>query len=101
MQVTSSTQNRELFLWISGEVDHHAAAKIMGEVERLVEERLPRSFILDMSGVTFMDSSGIAVVLRCHQRMVALGGALVVRNIPAQALKVLRAAGLERMITFE
>ena len=48
-----------------------------------------------------MDSSGIAVLLRAHQRMRALGGAVTVTGVPAQAGKVLRAAGLDRMMKFE
>ena len=48
-----------------------------------------------------MDSSGIAVLLRAYRRMAELGGALTVANVPPQALKVLRAAGLERIIRFE
>lgn len=101
MAVTSAVMDRELTLSVTGEVDHHAAAQIMAEIERQVEERLPRVLILDLGGVTFMDSSGIAVVLRCYKRAGELGGSLTVRNTPAQALKVLKAAGLERMIHFE
>lgn len=98
MQVTSTGQDRALTLSVSGEIDHHAATALMAEVERQVEERLPRTLTLDLGGVTFMDSSGIAVVLRCHKRV---GGGLTVRNTPPQPLKVLRAAGLERMVRFE
>lgn len=101
MAVTSAGINRELRLSVTGEVDHHAAAEIMTEVERQVEEHLPRKLALDFGGVTFMDSSGIAVVLRCYRRLGELGGELTVRNTPDQAMKVLRAAGLERMIRFE
>lgn len=101
MAVTSAGTDRELTLSVSGEVDHHAAASIMAELERQVEERLPRKLIMDLGGVTFMDSSGIAVILRAHRRMGALGGSLTVRAVPGQAAKVLRAAGLERIVRFE
>ncbi len=101
MAVISAGTDRDLTLSVTGEVDHHAAAGIMAELERQVEERLPRRLTLDLGGVTFMDSSGIAVVLRAHRRVGALGGSLTVRAVPDQAAKVLRAAGLERMIRFE
>ena len=48
-----------------------------------------------------MDSSGIAVLLRAYKRTAELGGTVVVRNVPEQAGKVLRAAGLERLLRFE
>ena len=101
MAVTSAGTDRELTLSVSGEVDHHAAASIMAELERQVEERLPRKLTMGLGGVTFMDSSGIAVILRAHRRMGALGGSLTVRAVPSQAAKVLRAAGLERIVRFE
>lgn len=47
-----------------------------------------------------MDSSGIAVVLRCYKRTAELGGAVTVKDVPPQAEKVLRAAGLERLMRF-
>lgn len=101
MSVTSAGTGRELTLSVTGEVDHHAAGEIMAELERQMEERLPRKLTLDLGGVTFMDSSGIAVVLRAHRRVGELGGSLTVRDVPTQAAKVLRAAGLERMVRFE
>ena len=56
---------------------------------------------LDLEGVTFMDSSGIAVLLRAYRRLGELGGAVKVVHVPAQAGKVLRAAGLDKLMEFE
>lgn len=100
MAVSCTAQDREMRAAISGEVDHHAAKAIMAELERQIGAGLPRRLTLDLGGVTFMDSSGIAVVLRARQRMGALGGVVTVANTPTQAGKVLRAAGLERLVQF-
>ncbi|MEG1857265.1 MAG: anti-sigma factor antagonist [Pseudoflavonifractor sp.] len=101
MAITCTGADRTLVLSISGEVDHHSAGEILAVLDRSVEEHLPRGMTLDLGGVTFMDSSGIAVLLRAYRRMVALCGSLTVRNVPPQAAKVLNAAGLGRMIKFE
>ncbi|MBC5737686.1 MULTISPECIES: STAS domain-containing protein [Oscillospiraceae] len=101
MAVTCTGADREMVLTISGEVDHHGAGEIMREMDRQVDAQLPRRLALDLSGVTFMDSSGIAVILRAFRRVGELGGQMTVRNVPAQAGKVLRAAGLERIVKFE
>ena len=50
--------------------------------------------------MTFMDSSGIAVLLRAYRRLGALGGEVRVHNVPPQAARVLRAAGLDKLIRF-
>lgn len=101
MAVIGTGSGRALTLTVSGEVDHHGAGEIMAELERQVERTMPHTLTLDLGGVTFMDSSGIAVVLRAYKRVGEQGGKLTLRNTPAQAAKVLKAAGLERIISFE
>lgn len=100
MAVTCTGENRVLTAAISGEVDHHRAREIMGELDRCIEAGLPRVLTLDLGGVTFMDSSGIAVLLRAHRRVAALGGMVRVVHVPDQAAKVLRAAGIDRLMSF-
>lgn len=100
MSVTCAEEGRTLCARIEGEVDHHAARTLMAELARRVDAALPRNLELDLSGVTFMDSSGIALVLRTWRRMVELGGGMTVSHVPAQAAKVLRAAGVDKLISF-
>ena len=85
---------------LSGEVDHHGARAIMEELGRQIDLELPRELTLDLAGVTFMDSSGIAVLLRAYRQVGELGGSLTVVNVPDQAARVLRAAGMDRLIKF-
>ena len=101
MPVTVTGSGRELTARISGEVDHHGAREIMGELDREINAALPRRLALDLSGVTFMDSSGIAVLLKALRQMGHTGGSLRVTNIPAQARRVLDAAGVGRLISLD
>ena len=100
MGLTCTGGDRESCMALSGEVDHHHARGLMTEIEREIDRELPKHVTLDLGGVTFMDSSGIAVVLRCYRRTAELGGAVTVKDVPPQAEKVLRAAGLERLMRF-
>ena len=101
MPVTYAAHNRDLTLSLSGEIDHHGARSLFLELDRELDNLLPRSLTVDFAGVTFMDSSGIAVLLRLRQRMEALGGRLRVVGLREQPGRVLRAAGLERLISIE
>ena len=83
---------------MSGEVDHHRAKELMQELERKVELYCPSALTLDLSGVTFMDSSGIAVVIHALRQMAQLGGRLQLQSIAEQPMKVLRAAGIEKIV---
>ena len=68
---------------------------------RQVDAARPRTLILDLGGLSFTDSSGIAVLLRAWRHMEQLGGSMKVVRTPGQADKVFRAAGLQRLIPFE
>ena len=101
MSVTCTQENRTLTAAVSGELDHHAAKTVMAELERHIDAARPRTLVLNLAGLTFTDSSGIAVLLRTWRHMGKLGGTMKVTHTPAQAEKVFRAAGLQRLIPFE
>ena len=101
MEVISSGEGRELTLTLRGELDHHAAKEAMRKLEWELDAVLPSKLTLDFSGVSFMDSSGIAVVMRALKRMRAMGGSAAIKNVPPQAKKVFTAAGIFRIVPFE
>ena len=101
MEIRARDINRELLLEFSGEMDHHGARNALKEVEMAIDAALPQTLILDFSGVTFMDSSGIAVALRGWQRMRELGGSILLRHVSPQPRKVFEASGVGRMMTIE
>ena len=82
MPVNCTEEERRLTAAVTGELDHHGAKAVMEELDRRIDAALPRELTLDLGGLTFTDSSGIA-------------------NTPGQAEKVFRAAGLQRIIRFE
>lgn len=98
MPLSCQTDRRTLTARVSGEIDHHAARRLMRELDQAIESRSPRCLVLDLAAVSFMDSSGIAVLLRTRKRMLEAGGSMEVRNVPAQAGKVLKTANLQRII---
>ena len=101
MELKTKCADRNLLLEISGELDHHGARNALREVELAVDAALPKKLVLDMGGVTFMDSSGIALILRAQQRMQVMDGCLLVCNVPQQARRVLDAAGIGRLVTIK
>ena len=101
MSVICTQENRILTAAVSGELDHHAAKVILSELERHIDAACPRELTLDLAGLTFPDSSGIAVLLRAWRHVGRLGGTMKVIHTPKQAEKVFRAAGLQRLIPFE
>ena len=101
MEMQATSADRNLLLEFRGELDHHGARNPLRELEMAVDAALPKVLVLDMSGITFMDSSGIALILRAQQRMQLLDGSILVCNVPAQARRVLDAAGIGRLVTIK
>ena len=99
MEINAKSVDRNLLLELSGEIDHHSARNAMREMELAVDAALPKKLVLDMTGVTFMDSSGIALILRAEKRLRRLDGGLLVCHVPEQAKRVLDAAGIGRLVT--
>ena len=99
MEISAKHQGNQLELALKGELDHHGAKGLLDCLEREIERTVPMSLVLDFSGVTFMDSSGIAVVLRGWQRMRELGGAVTLYHVAQQPRKVFEASGVGRMVT--
>lgn len=90
-----------LLLSVSGEIDHHGAKGLMGRIDEELDKTVTRRVTVDLSAVSFMDSSGIAVLLRVYRRAGEIGGRVTVRGAPEQAMRVLRAAGVPKLMKFE
>jgi stage II sporulation protein AA (anti-sigma F factor antagonist) len=85
--------------YISGEIDHHNAAGLRSKIDEAVEISYPEVLVLDFGGVTFMDSSGIGLVMGRYKLMKNLSGKVFIENAPRQIKKVLRMAGIEKMLS--
>ena len=99
MPMDCKTEREPLRLRLTGEIDHHRAGELMRPMEQQLDLEAPEGVELDCSGVTFMDSSGIALVMRLYRSLAMTGGKLRVVNVPLQPGKVLRAAGLNRLFS--
>lgn len=98
MQTLTSYSDGCLTIFLRGELDHCAAQQTLQAIEELAEEYLPRACVLELSGLTFMDSSGIAVMLRAERLLRQSGASLALAQPPEQVRKVLEVAGLPRVI---
>jgi stage II sporulation protein AA (anti-sigma F factor antagonist) len=98
MKVLSSYRDGRLCLALKGELDHHEARQAMESIDRMIDEYLPRDCVIDMSGLSFMDSSGIAVILRTAKRLNQMGGRAWVENPASQPRRVIDASGIDRLV---
>ena len=84
--------------YVAGELDQCSAQGIRRELDRLIEDPSVRKLILDFRDMSFMDSSGIGVILGRYRALHSRGGAVAVRNMNPQVEKIFRLSGMGQII---
>ena len=98
MQFTSFLENGRLTVALTGEIDHHCAKYYIQAISAKIEAYTPEICILDFREVTFVDSSGIAVVINALRNMTQIEGQLLLTGIAQQPMKVFRASGIDKLV---
>lgn len=98
MQFTSFLQDGLLTVALTGEIDHHCARNYISAITAKIEAYNPKTCILDFQEVSFMDSSGIAVVINALRSVTRIQGKLVLSGINAQPMKVFRTSGIDKLV---
>lgn len=91
------TENDVTLAKIKGDLDHHTAKFIRGEIDRELTEKRPKRLVIDFSGVTFMDSSGIGLIMGRYKLMQDLDGEVIIASPPNYIKKVIRLAGIDKL----
>lgn len=101
MVIRMSTEKNALTVWLSGELDHHAARSVREQVDAAIERSAAQVVRLDFSGVTFMDSSGIGLIMGRYRLLQGRGGRLLVVGTSERLLRVMKLAGLNKLPVWE
>lgn len=83
---------------IAGELDHYSAQSIRRELDGLIGEPGVKRLVLDLQQMTFMDSSGIGVILGRFRTLRERGGTVAVKNMSPQVEKIFTLAGMKQLI---
>ena len=98
MHFTSFLESGRLTVALTGEIDHHCARNYIQAISGKIEAYTPEVCILDFRDVTFVDSSGIAVVINALRFMSQIEGKLVLTGICEQPMRVFRASGIDKLV---
>lgn len=94
-------ENGTLKCSVSGEIDHHHAKRIRTEVDKRIREFTPHKVVMDLSGVTFMDSSGLGLVLGRYTLCKSADIGFSVTGADKRTMRIFEMAGLGRIINIE
>lgn len=98
MQFTSFLEEGRLTVALTGEIDHHCAKQYIQAIAAKIEAYTPELCVLDFREVSFVDSSGIAVVINALRNMAQIEGKLLLTGLSPQPMRVFRASGIDKLV---
>lgn len=90
-----------LIVRLSGELDHHEAEKLRDKWKDMMYKSPIKHVILNLEEVSFMDSSGLGVILGRYKEVLQLGGEMVVCSISPSVKRLFEMSGLFKIIRLE
>ena len=91
-------QENCLTIFLPGELDHHNAEEIRKRSDYLIDQNHIRYVIFDFTDTTFMDSSGIGVIMGRYKRIYMLGGEVRAVHTSERMKKILTMSGVTRIM---
>ena len=98
MNVNFSVRGNALVAFVSGELDQHNAAQLREQIDLRITHTNVKKLVFDFSGLDFMDSSGIGVIIGRYKLMRALNGTVSVVCQKRSVEKILELSGIRRII---
>lgn len=94
-------KDRVLLVRLEGELDHHSAAKLRTDIEEQIETGKVTHLVLNLEFLSFMDSSGLGVILGRFKQIRANGGEMVVCAISPAVRRLFEMSGLFKIVRLE
>lgn len=98
MPVTLKNKNSTLYVFLKGEIDHHTAPELRECIDdAIILNDAPNLIVLDFGGVTFMDSSGVGLVMGRYRLAASKGKKIRVDNLSERDYKIMKMSGIEKL----
>ncbi|OZM57134.1 anti-sigma F factor antagonist [Lottiidibacillus patelloidae] len=90
-----------LCIRLEGELDHHTAEILRNDVHATLEKENIKHIVLNLESLSFMDSSGLGVILGRYKHIKNLGGEMIVCAISPEVKRLFEMSGLFKIIRLE
>lgn len=91
-------EDKLLVLKITEEIDHHSTEKIRRMADNEITRYMPRKVLFDFNKVSFMDSSGIGMIIGRYKTATMLGGVVEMTNVQPSVKKIFEMSGVLKII---
>ncbi|MFL0194622.1 anti-sigma F factor antagonist [Clostridium sp. WILCCON 0269] len=83
---------------MKGELDHHSTEEVRNKIDNQLDAEGSDNLIMDFSGVTFMDSSGIGVVIGRYKKLHSQKGKVCIVGVSPSVRRVFELSGMFKII---
>lgn len=98
MNVELELRRRTIIVRLTGELDHYSAESLRSLVEQELDKEVASGVLLSLEGLTFMDSSGLGVILGRYRRLNQAGGKMAACCLKPQVQRIFELSGLTRIM---
>lgn len=98
MEVTITVKKETLVAALHGELDHHTAKDVKDLIEEIIKNRGVKNLVFDFSDLSFMDSSGIGVIVGRYKLVCSIGGKVAISGASKTVEKLITMSGISRLI---
>lgn len=98
MELNAQKRGSRLSVQMSGELDHHSAEQTRIMLDTLLRDVTVHELVLDLSGMTFMDSAGIGVILGRFRKISMRGGRMVVKGMNTSVDRLFQMSGIYAIV---
>ena len=99
MEISIAGKYRTLVVKLSGDLDHHSAGKLREKIDRELERTGAVNVAFDFGRVSFMDSSGIGLIMGRYKVVHALGGKIVIYGLSENVRRIIEISGIDKLVT--
>jgi stage II sporulation protein AA (anti-sigma F factor antagonist) len=96
--IDSKFVGKTLYVGLNGELDEHSALFVRNKLDELIDSADVRKLIIELSGLNFMDSTGIGVLLGRYKKLSNLGIPILIANPNKSVDKILTLSGIYKIM---
>jgi len=100
MELKYLEEKKAIIVKINEELDHHTCSRLRNEIDSEIDFRVPEKLIFDFENVSFMDSSGIGIVIGRYKNMKSIGGEAIIANTRPTVKRIFEMSGMNKIVSF-
>lgn len=101
LQIEMEHHRKALIVRLKGELDHHTAETVKSQLETAIAKGDIYHIVLSLKELSFMDSSGIGVIIGRYKQITSKGGKMVVCDVNAAVYRLFEMSGMFKILAFQ